>query len=204
MAFNTYATLRPTLERITGLNDLISSGMADDAIEYFESWINRNIRHRSMLTSSTSLVLDAGAITHPSDWLEWESLENSGSPRHIEIVAGRSIADIDDLLLTGNAIYAVPRATATELYPAPSSITGLRGTYYAKLAPIITNSTNWLLTNHPDIYLNACVLAITMWKRDNEEFAKYAIPFEQVTGELVKSGERSTYGGSTLTVRSSR
>jgi hypothetical protein len=203
MAFNSYATLGPALERITGLSDLVSSGMFDDSVGYFESWINRNIRHRSMLVSSSSLNISSGAIIHPVDWLEWESLENASSPRHIEIVTGRSISDIKDLSLTGNPLYAIPRNTVTELYPAPSTLAGMRGTFYAKLTPISTVS-NWLIIDYPDIYLNACLLAISMWKRSDDEFAKYAIPFEKVTGELMQNSDATRMGGSTLTIRSPR
>ena len=205
MALDSYTNLKLALANWTGRSDLDSSGTADDGIDLFESWVNRELRVRSMLVKVTSPTLASGAITHPSDWLQWKTLKNATSPYRIEIIADESLADILEQNYTGNPRYAVPGATQTELYPVPTSITGLVAHYYGAITALSgSNATNWLLTKFPDAYLYGTLLAMNSWARDDAQTQKYGNAFDAVMRQIESESDDATFGGSTLQIRNAR
>ena len=205
MALDTYANLKLAIAAWTGRADADSSGAADDGIDLFEAQFNRNTRVRKMLTSITSPTFASGAITHPSDWLQWKTLRNATSPYHIEVIADESLADIEERLMSGNAQYAIVRGTSTELHPTQTDVTGMRCVYYASL-PALSGSqtTNWLLTAYPDAYLYGSLLALSSFVRDGPDTQKWGVAFDAVMAQIQDESDESTFGGSTLQIRNSR
>lgn len=205
MALDTYANLKTALSTWSGRVDLSTTGADDDGIDLFESWCNRNLRVRSMLVTNAAMTLASGAITHPTDWLQWKSLTNPTSPYRIEIVAEESLSAIQEAQLTGNIVYAVPGATSTALNPAQTSIAGVIGKYYGAIPALSgSNTTNWLLTKFPDAYLYGCLLAMCSWARDTEQRASWGAAFDVVIQQIKDESDSATYGGSTLQIRNAR
>jgi hypothetical protein len=205
MALDTYANLKTALSTWSGRVDLSTIGADDDGIDLFEAWCNRNLRVRSMLMTNAALTLASGAITHPTDWLQWKSLTNPTSPYRIEIVAEESLSAIQESQLTGNIVYAVPGATSTALNPAQTSIAGVIGKYYGAIPALSgLNATNWLLTKFPDAYLYGCLLAMGSWARDTEQRASWGAAFDVVIQQIKDESDSATYGGSTLQIRNAR
>jgi len=205
MALDTYANLKLAIAAWTGRADADSSGAADDGIDLFEAQFNRNTRVRKMLTALDMVVATGGILGYTADWLQWKSLKNLTSPRHIEIIAEESLADIEDRALSGSFQYAVAGGLATELYPRNADDTTIRAVYYAAL-PALSGSqtTNWLLTAYPDAYLYGSLLALSSFVRDNPDTQKWGAAFDAVMAQIQDESDESTFGGSTLQIRNSR
>jgi len=203
VALNNYANLKTAIANWLGRTDLDSPYSAiDDGLAIFESWVNRNIRHRRMITTATGLTIVSNELQHPTDFLEWFQLLNTTSPRLIEIVSNDAMTYQKEQTMTGNPRFATVNNTGTELYPVPADTTGMTTIYYAKLAGLSgSNTTNWLLTNYPDLYLAGCILSMAGYVRDSQQKAELQDMLANGLDELKKEGQRTQYGGSVLSMK---
>lgn len=202
MALANYNDLKSAVELWSGRKDIASA--IDDGILMLEGLLNRELRHRRMLITTSTFAYASGQITHPTDWLQWKLISTSTCPRGITIVSDESLINIKDDLVSGRAQYAVVSGTTTEIYPAPVSATGITIKYYQKIPPVINSSVNWLLTDFPDIYLLGTLLAINGFARDTEEAMKWGQGFDRAFQSLKQNDADTSYGGSTLQIRNSR
>jgi len=74
--------------------------------------------------------------------------------------------------------------------------------YHQKL-PELSDSldTNWLLTDHPDIYLAASMVEILLHLRDEERAMVWEQRLQQMLVQAIVASRRRRYSGSTLVVR---
>jgi len=203
VALNNYANLKTAIANWLGRTDLDSPYSAiDDGLAIFESWVNRNIRHRRMITTATGLTIVSNELQHPADFLEWFQLLNTTSPRLIEIVSNDAMTYQKEQVMTGNPRFATVNNTGTELYPAVADSTGLTTVYYAKLAGLSgSNTTNWLLTNYPDLYLAGSILSMAGYVRDSQQKAELQEMLSNGLDELKRESSRVQYGGSVLSMK---
>ena len=85
--------------------------------------------------------------------------------------------------------------------PTPDSAYSVSTVYYARFPSLITAGTNWLMTNHPNIYLFAVLIEAFFYTQDPEQIkaftARYAIELKQ----LQDQDDRATHSGSALRVK---
>jgi hypothetical protein len=66
-----------------------------------------------------------------------------------------------------------------------------------------TTTTNWLLTNHPDIYLFGTLLEATLYVgEDDPRMQVWAERYKAAIQALQRSDDQGTWSGAPLTVRS--
>jgi hypothetical protein len=80
-----------------------------------------------------------------------------------------------------------------QLYPAPDRAYAVLLTYFAKLPALSdTNTTNWLLEDAPDVYLDGSLAGFYEFDRDFEAANRYLQKFEAGLGELRDARRRPT------------
>lgn len=108
-----------------------------------------------------------------------------GQPTRFVIVAG-------DTLGTQNFVF----------HPVPDKAYAALLTYRAKL-PSLTpgNQSNWLLAQHPDAYLFACLVQAEFydWNDDRLPLIKGAL--DEIMASITVSGVRKRYGSGPLTMK---
>lgn len=150
-------------------------------ISMAERRANREIRVREQLTV-VSLTLTAGAATLPSDWMETEYLR-------YQVAAGSSVADIrygrpieqrsaeqfyslrydEDNPDHVNSVYSINGNRLMVNQPqGVADGTLLELSYYAKVPPLASNTSNWLYDNYTDAYLNMALAASGMYLVEDE------------------------------------
>ena len=82
--------------------------------------------------------------------------------------------------------------TEIEVYPSPdTSYTG-EIIYYSKVPALSdSNTTNWLLTLSPDIYLYGTLIQSAPYLRDDERTAVWATLYTRMVSDMNVSDERS-------------
>jgi hypothetical protein len=74
--------------------------------------------------------------------------------------------------------------------------------YYGNIVPIsLTNETNWISSNHPDLYINGLLVEINAFVKDAEATALWDGRFKQVIGELMDADNLLVYSGTPLQTR---
>lgn len=160
-----------------------------------EAKFNRELRLRDMLVRAEATTSNE-FVAVPADFLENYSLELNMA----QIGPQASLAFIGPLeakVLKANKIVGLVRYYtiidgAFELLPAPTGDTDVVLTYYQKIPALSdTQTTNWLLTKSPDLYLYSTLLEAAPYLRDDDRMAMWGQARGQVLAAMQLESERS-------------
>ena len=154
MALSTYAELKTTIANWLNRSDLTSE-IAEDFIVLAEADFNSKLRIRQM-HSQTTITIDAETESTPTGFLQVRDfyiLSNNDkyamnylSPAQMDSIKGTSMSGLPvAYTILGSTFRFTPR-------PA-DSYSGILNFYKKFDALTATNQTNYILTDHPAIYL---------------------------------------------------
>lgn len=177
MALDNYANLLASVGDWFA-DTTLSSQMAD-AVTLLEAELNRSLRVRRMENLSTSTTTVAGTQSYawPTGFLECRSgpyiVQSSAPNRVLQFVTPSALQEMDDG--RGNDLPAYWSDYMASLYLFPKPVAGLtiHIPYYKKLA-LATDTTNWLLSNHPDVYLYGTLMQMGTYETESERLALWA------------------------------
>lgn len=172
-------------------------GVIPTFVRLFEARANRALRVRAMEASFDSVELTSGAAALPSDFLGFKSLRYDGSPTYtLQPKPFEWVQNQPDL--ADNPLYFAVNDAQVVCWPQTGSIVG---TYYQKIPSLIDNSTNWLLDDHPDLYLFGCLEEACIYTR-NEKLGAVASQRAQMLLDSVSGADvGNSLNGGPLTVR---
>lgn len=152
MAITTYAELKTAVADWLDRSDLTS--YMGDFVTLAEGYLNRNVMHRKMITS-TDLSPASNVYTLPTDYLHYvRVVEKASVRRDLEFIppavadqryADRASGISSNFTIVGDSLTAFPLST-----------NDIELTYRQKIPALSdSNTTNWLLTASPELYLRA-------------------------------------------------
>lgn len=181
MSITTYAELQTAVGNWLARDDL--SSYVPDFITLFESVANRRLRVRQMETTAT-LTPSSGAATLPTDYLAWRRLTWNGSTsRELEFVHPTYLRAAYPSADAGTPrIFTIEGST---LSIRPTDGTTLTMDYFQKI-PVLSasNTTNWLLTAHPDVYLWGAMVEAHVFAKDAESAAVFKLRRDEAFAEI--------------------
>lgn len=195
MSISTATELKTALANWAKRDDL--SDRMDEFIVLAEAGINRSLRVRAMEASLASTALTDGAVTLPSDFLAFKELRYDGSPsytlspRPLEWIRAQS--DLADW-----PIYFAVTGLEVVCWPQSGSV---KGTYYKAIPSLASNSSNWLLTQAPDLYLFAGLTEIAVYSMDEGRAVMWRQRARALIDEIQSSDNANQLNGGPLTVR---
>jgi len=191
MAIGTFDELKTSIGDWLNRDDL--TAVIPDFITLAEAQFNRSIRHRKMVARSTATISDRYSAT-PSDWMQTVQLQLNTDP--IDPLVYLTVEMLNKKR-SGSSAGGRPRyftmvGTEIEVYPSPdTSYTG-EIIYYSKVPALSdSNTTNWLLTLSPDIYLYGTLIQSAPYLRDDERTAVWATLYTRMVSDMNVSDERS-------------
>ena len=191
MAIGTFDELKTSIGDWLNRDDL--TAVSPDCITLAEAQFNRSIRHRKMVARSTATISDRYSAT-PSDWMQTVQLQLNTDP--IDPLVYLTVEMLNKQR-SGSSAGGRPRyftmvGTEIEVYPSPdTSYTG-EIIYYSKVPALSdSNTTNWLLTLSPDIYLYGTLIQSAPYLRDDERTAVWATLYTRMVSDMNVSDERS-------------
>ena len=205
MAISTKAELHTAVANWLNRSDLTSR--IPEFIALSEASFNRNLSTREMLVRSTASVTGQ-YVSLPTDFLEMLNIElTSTTPpkRLVYITSDRS----DDYRekennKTGKPSYYTIEGDSIQLLPTPDATYTLQLNYYQDipaLAALADSANNWLLANHPDVYLYATLMQASPYIMDPQSAQQWDGLLARSMQELQVSDDKSRYSGGTLNMR---
>lgn len=187
MAITTYAELQTAVASWINRSDLTAT--IPDFIRLGEAMIRRDIRARDQLTTYTA-TLTSEEVALPDDLLEIRFVKASvnGYIKPLEFVA----EDIYD---------SQPNAAAPTFWTVDGNTLKVQGgsealvSYWASYDALDTTSTNWLLTNSPDIYLFAALVEANDFVGNDAGVLKYAERYKRAVAEFNANEKKALFGG---------
>ena len=194
MAITTYAELQ------TAVGDWLNRADLDQKIPDFirlaESTLNDVLRSADMVTSATAAITN-GRATLPSDALEIVYAQvASTEDEPLEQIAPQQLTM---LRRTRTRDAANPRFFAIVgrqlvVTPSPSGSVSLDLDYYQRLPALTSsNTTNWLLTDAPHVYLYTSLLHATPFLMDDARYQVFNNTVSQQVMAAVKSQQTLSF-----------
>lgn len=201
MALSTYAELKASVADWLNRSDLTSA--ITDFVSLAEGQMERTLRTRQMIVRATASFTTEYSAT-PDNFLEARTFKldtNPVTPLQFETI------DSLDSLLTQYTSSGKPKffgivGAQIRVVPVPdSSYTG-ELIYYSKLSKLSdTNTTNWLLTQAPDVYLYGTLLQAAPYLQDDARVQVWASLYRAGIEELQIADERGATSGGVLKSR---
>ena len=194
MAISTYSELSSAVDKYLVYDDV--SADFDTLLGLAESVLNREVRIREMQSTQAYAAQSTQTLTLPTDFSEaivfYQEGDDGGA---LEYVPPKMFWNSRDARTgTGQpALYTVRDATLT-LAPAPDGARDYRLDYYAKVEGLsVSNSTNAILTNAPDVYLWQVLYQAALLMDDEPSQAKYERNYMNAKASLLAADNRARH-----------
>lgn len=177
-------------------------------IQFFEAKMNRSLFVPQMEQRSTTAVNTASTdpefISLPSDFQSMRRVRLSGvtgKPR----LAFFSQTQIDDYRysndnVTGQPVYFTISGSEMELAPTPNENYAIEMVYRKNIPALSSNSTNWLLTLAPDLYLYGALMEAAPYMKEDGRIQVWASGYAEALSELNDLGNRQSFDSGPSTV----
>jgi hypothetical protein len=209
VTITTYATLITAVtEYLARDQDTTLIARIPTFVQLAEAKFNRVLLHpqmevRSITTVDTSTTAPE-FISLPSDFQSMRRVRLSGitgKPR-LSFMTQTQLDDyrfsIDNV--TGQPIYFAIMGTEMELVPTPNENFELEMVYRGNIPALASNSTNWLLTIAPDLYLYGTLLETAPYIKEDSRIAVWGSAFATVLDQLNIHGGRQSFDSGPSTV----
>lgn len=199
MSLTNYADLQSSIAIWLNRNDLAVS--IPDFITLAEAQMSTDLKTRAMEAKVTlSTTAGVNSVALPTDMLEMCRVQVVGT--YNQPLSYRSPDEISiDYAANGSGqpvVFTVIGGNI-ELAPIPDAVYSLELTYQQRI-PALTNAspTNWLMTNWPNAYLYASLLAATPFIMNDARIPVWAQLYSQTIDSI---NSVDWYSGSTMKVR---
>jgi len=204
MAITNYTNLQTTIADFLNRDDLTAS--IPTFIQLAEAGINRAIRHWKMEARSSGQQSAGDQYMQiPTDWLETIRLHLTGNGTSAVTLTSRaSMADIrakNEDVSTVAPYYYTHADGQFELYPTPVEQTDFELLYYQKIPDLASNTTNWLLSDAPDVYLYGSLLHSAPYLAEDARVAVWAQMYSAAVQNVNNASEQARYSGSGMTLK---
>lgn len=204
LALATYTDLITTLPSYAARDDLTTFWPL--SVKLFEAKMNRSLQCKDMETRATTAVDTASSepefVSLPSNYQTMRRVRISsvsGKPRLVFLPN----AMIDEKRFvaqntTGQPIYFTVIGSEMELFPTPDSAYTIEMTYRTLIPNLQDNSSNWLLTSHPDAYLYGCLLEAEPYMKNDARLQTWGTLLSQVIADINKIGMDEAFNAGPL------
>jgi hypothetical protein len=206
MTISTYTELKDAVANWTARADLATGGTnvtrVDEILDNAEALLNRELRTLDQETKNAAFSITGEYVAVPTGFLEARSFylntstrgrlqfmdpekmnelypAGSGQPQWFSVIGGNfRFAPIPDATYAATLIY----------YTIIPALTG-------------SNTTNWLLSSHPDVYLAACRYYAYDYIGDTDKMTQQLQAFQALMKSLQRSSDRNRWGGPAMYTR---
>lgn len=201
MAITTYSELKTAVADFLNRDDLTS--VIPNFIALAEATLNRRLRAPEMVTRA-AVTVDAEYENRPADWMETIRYQITTNPITVLefVTPEEAIIQKTKFSAAGVPLFFSTVGTQFQHVPAPDgSYTG-ELMYYARLAGLSdANTSNWLLTANPDIYLYATLIQSAPYLKEDERISVWAGIYDRLMAEYDVAEQRAKTGSSRLVTR---
>jgi len=180
-----------------------------DFITFAEARFNRVVEHPKRENRATATVQTTSTepefVSLPSDFQSMRRVRLNG-------VSGKpglqflSEEQLNEQRFAGRNTAAQPKfytifGSEMELVPTPDQAYELEIVYRQNLTALSTsNTSNWLLSLAPDVYLYGALLQSAPFMQDDERLQSWGAAYKASLDELNAHGNKVKFGGSILSI----
>jgi len=198
MALTTFSELKTSIANYLNRSDLTS--VIPDFITLAESKFNRVLRLRTMQKRvSTTTTANDPFVDIPSDFLESVQFFVDSNPNSILDYVNPTEIELDNIReASGKPKQYTIVGTEFQLNPIPDTAYTLKLTYFAKVPSLSdSNTTNYLITNYPQLYLYGSLLEAQPYIVNDERIQVWMGLYNEAVQLINRDDEQGRYSGRT-------
>jgi len=194
-----YATLQSAIADYLNRADL--TAQIQTFIQFAEADLNTRLRSREMIVNATA-TSDGQFVALPPDWLEAINMMIVGGQSPLRyITPDEADTIIKAQTFTSTRFYSMTTGIIELVPPAVDDIT-IDMVYYGKIPALSTaNTTNWLLTKAPDVYLYGALTHAAPFLMDDQRMAVFSQIYLARVQSLQDESQKALHSGSPLISR---
>ena len=194
-----YATLQSAIADYLNRADL--TAQIQTFIQFAEADLNTRLRSREMIVNATA-TSDGQFVALPPDWLEAINMMIVGGQSPLRYVTpDEADTIVKAQTYTSTRFYSMTTGVIELVPPAVNDIT-IDMVYYGKIPALSTdNTTNWLLTKAPDVYLYGSLTHAAPFLMDDQRMAVFSQIYLARVQSLQDESQKSLHSGSPLISR---
>ena len=191
-----YSTLKTSIAAFLHRTDLTS--MIPEFIQDAETRIYNELRIRAM-EAAFNATTSGGTVALPDGFLQWIYLYADTDP-----LSKLQRKDVEWIVTNYQGSTGVPKFFARNgdslmFGPEPSSDTALIGRYYKRLDALSdSNTTNWFITNAPDLIRYGALCEAAPYMQDDERIPVWEGKYQTAKNRVERTDKRETGSGSLL------
>lgn len=208
MALTNYTELVAAVGNwLYGRTDLTSR--IPEFIAMAEAKFNRRLECREMEHRATAdTEINDQHIALPSDFLEMRYVRLNGTHgwKRLKYATLAQMATLREGLgdQVGEPVWFTIIGDQMEMCPTPAYEYDMEMAYRKKIPSLQDNSTNWLMTLAPDVYLHGALMEAAPYIYDDERIPVWQTALEAGIMELNNLSQRALYNAGPLVVRNNR
>ena len=196
MSIANYTDLQSQIADFLNRDDLTS--VIPTFITLAEADMNRRLRHWRMETRSQAL-LDTRYTALPQNFVDAVRLQLTGPSgvQRLELITNSELMDKRQASDTaGTPRFYVINDGTIEVYPAPDQDYDLEMVYIATIPDIATNTTNWVITYHPDCYLYGALMHSAPYLQEDPRTQTWAALYKNAVDGINLEDDKAKTSGS--------
>jgi hypothetical protein len=193
MSLQTYSDLTTAIGNWLQRSDL--AALLPNFVQLFEACANRRLRVRQQ-EATVALTPSNGVVALPSDYLAWRRLTWTGSPRQELAYVEPSWlqAAYPDLPSDIPRVFTIEGGNVATMPLDPSSI-AIELVYFQQIPSLAANTTNWLMSQHPDLYLFGALTEAQAYTVNPDSTALWKARRDELFDEIEKLSNKSRGAG---------
>jgi hypothetical protein len=198
MALANYTDLVTSIAAWSSRQDLTS--VIPDFIKMAESDFNRELRVAQMLVNNPAFPISGEFVNQPTGFLEMRDWYLNVSPRtQLSFLPDEELTTFYDS--SGPPKYYSISGNQFRIGPPPDGSYTSTIRYYQAIPPLQTNSVNWLITAHPNLYLLGSLLQSALYAQDDQSIQRWANAYMLELRSVKDANRKMRWGGSGMAVR---
>ena len=201
MSIATYSELNTAVANWLDRDDLTAS--IPDFITLCEARFNRALRIRAMETKeSASTVAGQRGLALPTGYIQMRNLQINSTPiTPMQYVTPEIYDRLYGSTTTGTPEIYTILSDEIQLGPIPGSVQTIEMLFYKKFDALSDSATtNWMITNAPDVYLYGSLLEAEAFVGNDPRVQLWAQGFETAINSLQDQDNKDRHSGSALRV----
>lgn len=163
-----------------------------------EAAFNRNIRARRKISRASATISTEFAAV-PTNFGGPRTFKlTSGDQPELRFVSPEQMALLKDeqvITCSGTPRYYSMVGDEFEFYPVPDAAYTAALSFYSKIPDLATNSTNWLLSDHPDAYMAGGLWQGFAYLKSADLATQWEAKFMSLIDEINSASINESMGG---------
>jgi hypothetical protein len=207
VALTSFSELKSSIADWLNRGDL--TAVIPDFISLAEAQMERRLPTQKMVKRANATI-DTPFSAIPADLLSVKSLVlTSTAPVQPLVFLTEDELDAKKYVYrtTGKPLYFALVGNQIEVLPAPDAEYTAEITYVATLAKLSdSNTSNWVLARHPDVYLYGALLQAAPYLRDDERVGLWSSQYQTAIEDMLIQNERAAFsqGRTAMAVKPTR